>query len=281
MLSYRHAFHAGNHADLLKHLLLVELLNYFQRKEKSFHYIDTHAGAGLYALDQGYATQNAEYVAGIGRLWDQENLPAPLAAFREQVRSCNPGPELTRYPGSPWLAGQLLRPGDRMWLFELHPRDQELLRATFSSSGKQVRIESRDGFSGLKGLLPPPTRRALVLIDPPYEEKRDYERVVTLLVDAVKRFAAGTYVLWYPTLQRAEAQALPNRLKTLGFPSWLQVSLTVQSPSADGFGMYGSGLFIVNPPYTLPATLESVLPVLVELLRQDDGAGYSLEYVIP
>lgn len=281
MLSYRHAFHAGNHADLLKHLLLVELLNYFQRKEKSFHYIDTHAGAGLYALDQGYATQNAEYVAGIGRLWDQENLPAPLAAFRELVRACNPGPELTRYPGSPWLAGQLLRPGDRMWLFELHPRDQELLRSTFGSSGKQVRIEGRDGFSGLKGLLPPPTRRALVLIDPPYEEKRDYERVVTLLVDAVKRFAAGTYVLWYPQLQRAEAQALPGRLKTLGFPSWLQVSLTVQAPSADGFGMYGSGLFIVNPPYTLPATLESVLPVLVDLLRQDEGAGYHLEYVIP
>jgi 23S rRNA (adenine2030-N6)-methyltransferase len=281
MLSYRHAFHAGNHADLLKHLVLVELLTYFRRKEKPFYYIDTHAGAGLYALDLGYATQNAEYVNGIGRLWERENLPASLAAFREQIRACNPGPELTRYPGSPWLAGQLLRPTDRMWLFELHPRDQELLRATFSSAGKQVRIEGGDGFIGLKGLLPPPTRRALVLIDPPYEEKRDYERVVKLLSTAVQRFAAGTYALWYPQLSRPEAQALPGRLKTLGFPSWLHVTLTVQTPSSDGFGMRGSGLFIINPPYTLPATLQSVLPTLVELLCQDAGAGYQLEFFIP
>ena len=262
MLSYRHAFHAGNHADLLKHLVLVELLHYFRRKEKPFHYIDTHAGAGLYALDQGYATQNAEYVAGIGRLWEQENLPAPLAAFREQIRACNPGPELTRYPGSPWLA-------------------HELLRATFSSAGKQVKIEGRDGFVGLKGLLPPPTRRALVLVDPPYEEKRDYERVVKLLCTAVQRFAAGTYALWYPQLSRPEAHALPDRLKLLGFSSWLHVTLTVQTPSSDGFGMHGSGLFIINPPYTLPATLQSVLPTLVELLRQDAGAGYQLEFFIP
>ncbi|PKN12915.1 MAG: 23S rRNA (adenine(2030)-N(6))-methyltransferase RlmJ [Deltaproteobacteria bacterium HGW-Deltaproteobacteria-4] len=281
MLSYRHAFHAGNHADLLKHLVLVELLNYFRRKEKPFSYIDTHAGAGFYELDQGYATQNAEYAAGIGRLWKQQYLPAPLAAFCQQIRDCNPGPELTRYPGSPWLAGQLLRTDDRMWLFELHPRDQELLRATFSHAGKQVKITGSDGFIGLKGLLPPPTRRALVLIDPPYEEKRDYERVVKLLGDAVKRFASGTYALWYPQLQRNEAQALPARLKALSVPSWLHVSLTVQSPAADGFGMHGSGLFIVNPPYTLPATLQSVLPTLVELLRQDAGAGYSLEFSIP
>lgn len=281
MLSYRHAFHAGNHADLLKHLVLVELLTYFRRKEKPFHYIDTHAGAGFYALDQGYATQNAEYVEGIGRLWEQKNLPSPLAEFLEKIRACNPVSELTRYPGSPWLAGQLLRPTDRMWLFELHPRDQELLRATFSSAGKQVRIERRDGFSGLKGLLPPPTRRALVLIDPPYEEKRDYDRVVKLLAEAVKRFAAGTYALWYPQLQRPEAQGLPARLKALAVPSWLHVTFTVQQPSADGFGMHGSGLFIINPPYTLPATLEGVLPTLLELLRQDASAGYSLEFSIP
>jgi 23S rRNA (adenine2030-N6)-methyltransferase len=281
MLSYRHAFHAGNHADLLKHLVLVELLNYFRRKEKPFSYIDTHAGAGLYALDQGYATQNAEYAAGIGRLWKLQHLPSPLAGFCQQIRACNPGPELTRYPGSPWLAGQLLRPDDRMWLFELHPRDQELLRATFSAAGKQVKIAGCDGFTGLKGLLPPPTRRALVLIDPPYEEKRDYERVVKLLGDAVKRFASGTYALWYPQLQRSEAQALPGRLKALSLPSWLHVTLTVQTPSDDGFGMHGSGLFIINPPYTLPALLQDVLPALVELLRQDGGAGYSLEFSIP
>lgn len=281
MLSYRHAFHAGNHADLLKHVVLVELMAYFCRKEKPFHYIDTHAGAGFYELDQGYAIKNAEFVDGIGRLWGGESLPSPLAVYREEIRACNPGPELTRYPGSPWLAAQFLRPGDRMWLFELHPRDQELLRALFAANGQQVRIEGRDGFAGLKGLLPPTTRRALVLIDPPYEEKRDYERVVKLLGDAVKRFATGTYLLWYPLLQRRESQLLPAQLKALGVSSWLHVSLTVQSPSSDGFGMHGSGLFIVNPPYTLPSTLKNLLPVLVDLLRQDAGAEYSLEFFIP
>lgn len=281
MLSYRHAFHAGNHADLLKHFVLFELLNYFRGKEKPFHYIDTHAGAGLYALDQGYAVQNAEYVDGIGRLWLQKDLPAPLAGFRETICACNPGTELTQYPGSPWLARQLLRSSDRMWLFELHPRDQELLRAAFCDDAKRVRIERADGFAGLKGLLPPTPRRALVLIDPPYEEKRDYERVIHLLAAAVKRFASGTYALWYPQLQRSEAQALPGRLKSLDLPSWLHVALTVQRPSADGFGMHGSGLFIINPPYTLPSTLAGVLPCLTDLLRQDAGAGYLLESSIP
>jgi 23S rRNA (adenine2030-N6)-methyltransferase len=281
MLSYRHAFHAGNHADVLKHTVLLELLAYMRRKEKPFTYIDTHAGAGLYALDHGYATQLAEYVDGVGRLWERDDLPAPLAAYREAVRDCNPGAALLRYPGSPWLAQQQLRDADRTILFELHGSDAQFLRENFSSAGKTVRIEEADGFAGLKGLLPPPSRRGLVLIDPPYEEKKDYARVVVALAEGLKRFATGTFALWYPQLQRAEAQELPARLKELGAPAWLHVALTVRTPAADGFGMHGSGLFIINPPYTLPATLQGLLPYLVAHLGQNGGASYLLEHHIP
>jgi 23S rRNA (adenine2030-N6)-methyltransferase len=281
MLSYRHAFHAGNHADVLKHTVLLELLAYLGRKEKPFACIDTHAGAGLYALDRGYATQLTEYSDGVGRLWERDDLPAPLSAYREAVQACNPGKALLRYPGSPWLALKQLRGDDRLTLFELHGSDVEILRENFAAAGKQVRIEAGDGFAGLKGLLPPPSRRGLVLIDPPYEEKRDYARVVTLLPECLKRFASGTYAVWYPQLQRAEARELPAQLKAQQAPSWLHVALTVRTPSADGFGMHGSGLFILNPPYTLPATLQAILPYLVTHLGQDRGAGYTLEHHIP
>lgn len=281
MLSYRHAFHAGIHADVLKHLVLLELLAYFRRKEKPFTYVDTHAGAGLYQLDEGFAAKNAEYLEGIGRLWPVATLPPPLAAYRDLVRACNPDGSLRFYPGSPWLAQQQLRPEDRMWLFELHPSDQALLRANFARAGKQVRIEAGDGFTGLPGLLPPLTRRGLILIDPSYEVKQDYDRVEVLLKKCLKRFATGTYALWYPQLSRPEAQSLPQRLKGLDAPSWLHVSLTVRHPAADGFGMHGSGLFVINPPYTLPQTLATSLPTLVELLGQDDGASFTLDFHIP
>lgn len=281
MLSYRHAFHAGIHADVLKHVVLLELLEYFGRKEKFFTYVDTHAGAGFYQLDQGYAAQNAEYAQGIGRLWEEETLPSALAAYRELVRACNPDGTLTRYPGSPWFALQRRRPDDRMWLFELHPSDQVLLRETFNSAGKQVKIEGIDGFSGLPGLLPPPSRRGLILVDPSYEEKKDYDRVLVMLKKSLQRFATGTYVIWYPQLSRPEAQALPDRLKALNVPCWLHVALTVRQPAIDGFGMHGSGLFIVNPPYTLPKTLKTILPTLVALLGQESVAGSTLEFCIP
>jgi 23S rRNA (adenine2030-N6)-methyltransferase len=280
MLSYRHAFHAGNHADVLKHTVLLELLAYLQRKEKPFTYIDTHAGAGLYALDRGYAAQNAEYAGGIGRLWERNDLPPALFAYREAVRDCNPGAALLNYPGSPWLAHKQLRADDRTVLFELHGSDEEILRENFRTAGREVRIEA-DGFAGIKSYLPPPTRRGLVLIDPPYEEKRDYQRVVSLLAGSLKRFATGTYALWYPQLQRAEAQGLPVQLLALNAPAWLHVTLSVQRPAVSGFGMHGSGLFIINPPYTLPATLQGLLPYLVQHLGLDSGATYTLHHHIP
>ena len=278
MLSYRHAFHAGNHADVLKHFIEVQLLRYLAQKDKPFWYIDTHAGAGCYSLDSGYATQNAEYESGIARLWESKDLPAPLAEYVALVKKINPDGEMKHYPGSPLVALELLRDQDKLRLYELHPSDSEILQDNFAAYSNKVLIQTADGFGALKALLPPPPRRALVLIDPPYEVKQDYQRVITALQEGLKRFANGIYAVWYPQLQRADARQLPAQLKQLEVKSWLHVALSVQTPSAEGFGMHGSGMFILNPPWTLHDELKVVMPYLVKMLGQDDGAGFELEY---
>lgn len=277
MLSYRHAFHAGNHADVLKHYLEVQLLNYLAQKDKPFWYIDTHAGAGCYALDTGYATQNAEYESGIAKLWQRDDLPSSLAQYVALVKAINSDEQLKLYPGSPLVAANLLRAQDKLRLFELHPTDSDILQENFAGRGTQVLIQTADGFNALKALLPPPPRRALVLIDPPYEDKQDYQRVVTGLREGLKRFATGIYAVWYPQLQRSEAQQLPAQLKQLPVKSWLHVALSVQGKSEDGFGMYGSGMFVLNPPWTLFAMLQEVMPYLLAQLGQDEQAGFTLE----
>ena len=278
MLSYRHAFHAGNHADVLKHFIEVQLLRYLAQKDKPFWYIDTHAGAGCYALDSGYATQNAEFESGIARLWQREDLPAPLAEYVELVKRLNPDGQLKLYPGSPLVALQLLRKQDRMRLFELHPADSEILQENFAGHGAKALVQAADGFGALKALLPPPPRRALVLIDPPYEGKQDYRRVIAALREGLKRFANGVYAVWYPQLQRAEAQQLPEQLRQLPVKSWLHVALSVQAPSEDGFGMHGSGMFILNPPWLLHGVLQEVMPYLVKVLGQNGEGSFVLEF---
>ncbi|WP_371322579.1 23S rRNA (adenine(2030)-N(6))-methyltransferase RlmJ [Dechloromonas sp. ZY10] len=277
MLSYRHAFHAGNHADVLKHLILVDIAHYLGQKSAPFWIIDTHAGAGRYALDSAHASKLAEYSDGIGRLWQTPDLPEIVADYVELVRSLNPDGKLRHYPGSPWLAKQLLRDGDRLRLFEMHSTDQRLLKECFQGAGRQVAITEGDGFAGLKALLPPPPRRALVLIDPSYETKADYAAVIKGLQEALKRFPTGTYALWYPTLAKREAFELPDRLKNLGAKSWLHAVLQVKAPAKDGFGMHGSGMFVINPPWTLEQKLHAALPQLTELLAQDAGAKYLIE----
>ena len=277
MLSYRHAFHAGNHADVLKHLVLVQLTRHLAQKDKPFWYIDTHAGAGAYALDSGYALKLAEYKEGIARLWGRNDLPAALADYVDLVRRINPDRRLRAYPGSPYFALWTMREQDRLRLFELHSKDARLLHENFQDAGKQVIVEATDGFTGLKALLPPPPRRAVVLIDPAYEDKHDYERVFHALKESLTRFPDGTYALWYPQLTRLDAHELPPRLKRLPAGSWLHVALRVREPARDSLGMHGSGLFILNPPWTLHGTLAEVMPYLVDVLKQDAGAGYTLE----
>lgn len=278
MLSYRHGFHAGNHADVLKHAVLLDVLEYFNRKDKPWFYIDTHAGGGCYALQAGSSGRTPEADEGIGRLWARDDLPGLLDNYREAVRTFNPQGSLLFYPGSPALAMTRAREHDRLRLFELHPADFDALQRTFAGEDARVQVRRADGFSGLKSLLPPPSRRGLVLIDPPYEVKDDYRRVVDAVKDALRRFAIGTYAVWYPMLARSEARALPERLAALGAGSWLDVRLAVRAPARDGFGLFGSGLFIINPPWVLPQRLEESLPYLVKALGLDEAAGFDLEY---
>ncbi|MFC7420115.1 23S rRNA (adenine(2030)-N(6))-methyltransferase RlmJ [Iodobacter arcticus] len=277
MLSYRHAFHAGNHADVLKHYIQTQILSYFNQKDKSYWYIDTHSGAGVYSLREGYATKNAEFESGIARLWERDDLPESIAEYVDVVKALNPDGKLTLYPGSPYVADQLLRPTDRLRLFELHSSDSKILKENFAEAGRRVAVIAGDGFAGIKAVLPPPPRRGVTLIDPPYEDKNDYDYVIDMLHEALSRFATGTYAIWYPQLQRAESKQLPEELKKLDVNSWLHVALSVQSPSADGFGMHGSGMFILNPPWTLAATLRETMPYLVKILGQGKGAKYILE----
>jgi 23S rRNA (adenine2030-N6)-methyltransferase len=276
MLSYRHAFHSGNHADVLKHLVLVQLTRYLCQKEQAFWYLDTHAGAGSYALDSAAAAKLGEFRDGVGRLWGRKDLPAALADYMALVRKVNPDGSLKVYPGSPMLALAIMRAQDRLRLFELHSREVIRLRENFQAFGKQAIVHDSDGFASLKALLPPPPRRAVVLIDPPYEERRDYDRVVNSLRECLTRFPTGTYMLWYPQLTKLEAHDLPQRLQRLSASNWLQVTLRVRTPASDGFGMHGSGLYILNPPWTLQSTLQEVMPYLVGVLGQDAGAGFTL-----
>lgn len=291
MLSYRHAFHAGNHADVLKHFVQIQLHEYLNQKDTAYTYIDTHSGAGVYALDGGYAAKNAEYETGIGPLWERKDMPRALADYVNLIRGLNPSGKMRYYPGSPYCADKVMREQDRLRLFELHPADSKILADNFrkvdahaaaqgerpSARGRRVMIERGDGFHGLKKLLPPPSRRGLVLIDPPYEDKQDYRKVRDTLEDALVRFPTGTYAIWYPVLQRMESRQFADKLKRLAAKEWLNVTLTVSTPGPDGFGLHSSGMFILNPPYTLEPTLREVLPYLVEVLGKDEGATFVIE----
>ena len=280
MLAYRHAFHAGNHADVLKHATLVAVLRHLNAKDKAWRLVDTHAGAGAYALHAEHAQKHAEYKQGIARLWQAPDLPPLLADYVAQVRAFNAHEELALYPGSPRFARALMRPQDQLRLFELHPTDHALLAENFAGD-RQVMVQRGDGFVGLKAQLPPPSRRGVLLMDPSYEIKTDYAEVVTAAREALTRFAEGIVTVWYPQIDLRESAQLPQRLKAVADAQakkgWLHTRLTVAEPNDRGFGMLGSGLFIINPPHTLKPALSQALPVLVKLLGQFAGAGHRLE----
>ena len=276
MLSYRHGFHAGNHADVLKHFIMLQLLDYLTAKDKPLWYIDTHAGAGRYSLREGYATKTTEFQGGIGRLWQAQDLPQPLADYVTLVREFNPDGQLGYYPGSPLLADGRLRNDDRLHLFELHPSDYTLLQANFPAAGKRVKLYHEDGVKGIKALLPPLPRRGLILIDPPYELDSEYLQVVRMLEDCLVRFATGVYAVWYPLLQERAARLLPQQLQDVA-PRWLSVTLQVMAPLRSGHGMHGSGVLIINPPWTLLPTLNQTMGYLTNLLGHDEGAGFVID----
>ncbi|MDP1900226.1 MAG: 23S rRNA (adenine(2030)-N(6))-methyltransferase RlmJ [Rubrivivax sp.] len=280
MLAYRHAFHAGNHADVLKHTILALVLRYMNLKDKGWRYVDTHAGAGGYSLEGEYANKRGEYEQGIARLWKLPDLPAPLADLVSLVRAFNGGPALKQYPGSPAIAHALMRPQDQLRLFELHPTDHKVL-ASYLGETPGVEVKMSDGFAALKGQLPPPTRRGVVLIDPSYEIKTDYLRTLAALREALERFPEAVVLVWLPQLQLIEAAQLPQRLKAAADAGakkgWLHARLTVAQADARGFGMLGSSVFVANPPHTLFGELQPVLPFLAQALAQFEGAKSALD----
>ena len=276
MLSYRHAFHAGSHADILKHVVLTLCLQHMNSKDKPYLVLDTHAGAGLYAIDSVEAKKTGEYLDGIARLWNRNDLPAPMKPYMDALQVCSGGLKLRRYPGSPWLAAHFAREIDTLRFCELHSTDFALLRREFRDSGRRVKVEQHDGFEAMKAALPPPSRRGLVLIDPSYEIKSDYLKVIAAIRDGLKRFATGSYLVWLPFLPSIEARALPEKLKKLP-ADWLYASLSVRGPATKGQGMSGSAMFIVNPPWTLKSALEESLPWLAQMLALDEKAEWTVE----
>lgn len=268
MLSYRHGFHAGNHADVLKHLVLVRALQLMQKKPKPLCYLDTHAGGGAYSLTSAQADKTAEFRAGIGRLWDESEVPAPVTAYLEQVRHFS-GAQLTRYPGSPQLASQLLGATDRILLHDLHRTELRSLERLFGRD-RRVRIREEDGFAAGVSNMPPRERRGLMLIDPPYEIKTDYERVVKLLQDAHRRFSTGVFALWYPVVERARIDRLERALQKSGIRRIDLYELAVRADAEPGMG--ASGMVVINPPWPLREEMDASLPWLAEVLGEN-GAG--------
>jgi 23S rRNA (adenine2030-N6)-methyltransferase len=285
MFSYRHAFHAGSHADILKHITLLELVRYLQEKPGALTIVDTHAGAGIYSLEDGFAAVSKEAEGGIFRLQKYvalgNTLPESITRYLESIQLENTEGEIKIYPGSPFLLARFLRPQDRLKLFELHPKEIDILRQNIAQlkQAKQIDIYAEDSFSRLKGLLPPPSRRGLVLIDPSYEDKQDYRNLEVALEEALRRFATGCYAIWYPAISRRESAELPERMKRIATAhkrSWLHTELRVENTPGER-RLQSSGMFIINPPWTLEKELSEVLPVLIKALGLDGGAKFLLK----
>tara|TARA_R110000868_G_scaffold391396_4_gene661505 strand:+ start:24801 stop:25646 length:846 start_codon:yes stop_codon:yes gene_type:complete len=273
LLSYRHSFHAGNFADILKHSVLIAVLDHLIKKDKPFDYIDSHAGAGLFDLEDEHAQKLGEYKEGIAKL--QPDQWPELAAYLNAVAACNDDSELRYYPGSPLLAMQYLRAKDNAWLYELHPSDVDMLRNNIDSTrySKRAKVHCADGLKGLLSHLPPASRRGLILIDPSYEIKSDYEQVVAAIAQAYKKFANGIYALWYPVVDRPAINRLERSLLATGIKDIQRFELGL-APDSEGRGMTSSGMIVINPPWGLFEHMQQVLPRLAATLKTSAEAVY-------
>lgn len=273
MLSYRHSFHAGNFADLLKHIVQVEILEHLIQKDKPFEYIDTHSGAGIYNLKSANAQKLQEYSNGIAKIQRKE-FPE-LARYLKVVRSYNQSDTLLFYPGSPAITQYFLRPQDRAWLFELHPKEYELLSKNIAGN-KNVRVQRKDGFDGLNSLLPPTAKRGLILIDPSYEVKSDYDVLVKNLVSAHRKFSHGTYAIWYPVIDRKVIDRMERSIVRSGIKNIQRFELGVSADS-DERGMTASGMIVINPPWKLFDKMSALLPKLAQKLSEDGSKHFKCD----
>ncbi|MDD5034921.1 MAG: 23S rRNA (adenine(2030)-N(6))-methyltransferase RlmJ [Methylococcaceae bacterium] len=278
MLSYRHGFHAGHHADVFKHIILTLLVRSLLHKEKPFFYLDTHAGAGRYNLGSEMARKNREYETGIARLWDKEDVPETVREYLLAVRTTNPGRELQWYPGSPRIVRPFLRSKDRMVLCELHPNEVKTLAVEFAGD-PQAKVEHLDGYQALKALLPPAERRGLVHIDPAFELKDERRRLLEALQEGYRRWATGIFAVWYPIQDRYMADDFLRRLERSGIRKILSTEFSVLDPN-DSLRMTGSGMAIINPPWQLEEQLKTLLPWLWEKLSQEGQGKWKLEWLV-
>lgn len=274
-MNYRHIYHAGNFADVFKHLILTLLLKALARKDAPFVYIDTHAGAGRYDLHAPEARKTAEYHDGIGRLWGADNVPAECADYLEIVRALNPDGVLRHYPGSPWIAHALRRGQDRLVLAECEPQECRRLETIFAPASR-VSIDGGDGLARLKAWLPPGERRGLVFVDPAYERDAEWDEVAAALGFAYRRWPRGSYAVWYPIKARAPATRFMSALAAAGFDQILRAELTVQAPDTP-FRLNGCGVVMFNPPWRVGEGLEPLLGWLAERLRRGALAGARVE----
>jgi 23S rRNA (adenine2030-N6)-methyltransferase len=279
-MNYRHAYHAGNFADVLKHILLIELVEHLKKKPTPFFYLDTHAGRGTYDLSLGESQRSGEYKQGIGRLLETPDTALPEEARRyvHLVRDCA-GPRrsaITAYPGSPRIVAKLRRPTDRLVLAETHAREAQSLRRLFARQ-KYVAIVEGDGYAALKAQVPPREHRGLVLIDPPYEADTEFDRVVAALELGYERWPAGMYCVWYPLSDRASPLRFRRHIERTGLRMVLGCWLSVL-PVVAAVGVRGSGLVIVNPPWLLDERLSELLPDLHRLLVPAGAGGTSVEW---
>ncbi len=279
-MNYHHDYHAGNFADVLKHVILARVLTYMKQKPRPFRVIDTHGGAGRYDLAGTEATKTGEWQEGIARLYDAE-LPAPvaelLAPYLETVRALN-GADLRYYPGSPLIARHLMRPDDVLIANELNPDDFNRLKEEFRRS-KSTTVLNIDARHAVKSLLPPKERRGVVLIDPPFEERSEFADLATALDEAMTRFASGTYVIWYPLKDETAADRFVATVTSRPGLEFLDVRLAVMKSFA-GLGLTASGVLVINPPYTLQAELETIMPVLKDQLADGPGASFALHSAV-
>ncbi|MEC6833734.1 23S rRNA (adenine(2030)-N(6))-methyltransferase RlmJ [Photobacterium toruni] len=278
MLSYRHSFHAGNHADVVKHIVQSLILDALKQKDKPFVYHDTHSGVGRYDLQDERSEKTGEFKQGIARIWSRDDIPTEIATYIDAIKALNNSDELRYYPGSPKVARAQIRDQDRMVLTELHPSDFPLLLQEFRGD-RQVKMYQEDAFARLKASLPPKERRGVVLIDPPYELKHEYQDVVKAIKQSYQRWATGTYAIWYPVVYRETIDNMLQGLKDLNIRNILQIELGVE-PDTEERGMTASGMIVINPPWKLASQMEQILPWLQHAIAPNHG-HYKIEWIVP
>lgn len=273
-MNYRHAYHAGNFADVVKHVVLARVVDYLKRKDKAFRVVDTHAGRGIYDLASVEAQKTGEWQDGIGRVLEHTFRPeaaALLAPYLEAVRAANPDGGVKHYPGSPWIVRHLLRRQDRLTAIEMHPQDAVALAALFAGD-IQTRVIELDGWLALGAHLPPKEKRGLVLVDPPFEAAGEFDRLVEGLEKAHRRWPGGIYALWYPIKDRRAVNAFRTALAETGIPKIVDIRFEIRPASADQ-RLDGCGIVVVNPPFSLKAELDVLLPALSRVLAEPAGGS--------